>query len=158
MNQAAEVGLSALITGTIASVVSAAALAAFATLENKSPVQPVNATSHWLHGDEAASVPQLDAEHTGVGYATHHASAAFWAVPFEAWQQLRPARSNGELLGNAVAMSAIAALVDYGLTPRRLTPGWELVLSKRSMIGAYAALALGLTVGSLVSRKLRSVA
>jgi hypothetical protein len=39
--------------------------------------------------------------------------------------------------------SAIAAVVDYGLTPHRFTPGWELVLSKRSMAAAYLAMAAG---------------
>lgn len=36
-------------------------------------------------------------------------------------------------------MSAIAAIVDYGIVPKRLTPGWELSLSKKSMAGAFAS-------------------
>jgi hypothetical protein len=155
MNDAAQIGFASLVTGTIASVVSAGALAALAAAEDKSAVQPVNATSHWLHGDAAAAVTDVDVEHTGVGYATHHASAVFWAVPFEAWQHYRPAQSTAELVRDAVAMSAVAAVVDYGLTPRRLTPGWEHVLSKPSMIGAFAALAAGLAVGAMVTRRLR---
>ena len=47
-------------------------------------------------------------------------------------------------LADAVVMSAIAAAVDYGPTPKRFTPGWELVLSRRGMAVAYAAMALGL--------------
>ena len=155
MNGAVQVGVASLVTGTIASVVSTAALAALAKAEDKSAAQPLNATSHWLHGDGAAAVTDVDAEHTGVGYATHHASAVFWAVPFEAWQHYRPAQSNGELIRDAVVMSTLAAVVDYGLTPRRLTPGWELVLRKPSMIGAFAALAAGLAAGAMVTRRLR---
>jgi hypothetical protein len=49
-------------------------------------------------------------------------------------------------------MSAIAAAIDYGATPKRLTPGWELVLSKRSMAATYGAMALGLAAGALVAR------
>jgi hypothetical protein len=148
----ARVGLLALVTGTVASVVSTAALALLAKAEDKSPLQPINATSHWLHGDEAARHDEVDAVHTLLGYATHHASAVFWAVPFETWFAIRPPRSPGKLVRDACAMSVIAAAVDYGATPRRLTPGWELVVSKKSMAATYGAMALGLAAGALVAR------
>jgi hypothetical protein len=151
-NRWLRVGLSALITGTIASIASTAALALLAGTEGKSVVQPTNATSHWLHGGSAASHREPDAAHTLVGYATHHASTLFWAVPFEAWLAFRPPRNTAELLRDACAMSAIAAAVDYGATPRRMTPGWELVLSKRSIAATYGAMALGLAAGAFLAR------
>jgi hypothetical protein len=52
-------------------------------------------------------------------------------------------------------MSAIAAVVDYGITPKQLTPGWELALSRQSMAGAFAGLAQGLAAGAYVSRWVR---
>src|SRR5829696_4182575 len=104
MQQPMQVAASALITGTVASLVSAAALAALARLERKGASQPVNATSHWLHGDQAATVREADLAHTGVGAATHHASALFWAAPFEAWQHTRPARTTNELVRDAAVM------------------------------------------------------
>jgi len=152
MNRWLRIGLSALVTGTAASVVSTAALALLARGEGKSVFQPTNATSHWLHGDSAALHREPDAAHTLIGYATHHASALFWAVPFEAWLTARPPRTTSELLRDACAMSAIAAAIDYGVTPKRLTPGWELVLSKRSMVATFGAMALGLAAGALVAR------
>jgi hypothetical protein len=153
MDSWARVGLSAILTGTVASVVSAATLALLAKVEGKGALQPVNATSHWLHGDRAAAGRRDgDLAHTAVGYATHHASAVFWALPFEAWLARRPSHTPGELLRDAAIMSAIAAAVDYGAAPQRLTPGWELVLSKRSMAATYAALALGLAAGAALSR------
>ena len=100
----------------------------------------------------AASHREPDTAHTLVGYATHHASALFWAVPFETWLAARQPRTTAGLLRDACAMSAIAAAIDYGATPKRLTPGWELVLSKRSMAATYAAMALGLAAGALVAR------
>src|SRR5215210_1117496 len=145
-------GLSALVTGTAASVVSTAALALLAQGEGKSAYQPTNTTSHWLHGDRAASQGEPDAAHTLIGYATHHASALFWAVPFEAWLAARPPRTTAGLLRDACAMSAIAAVIDYGVTPKRLTPGWELVLSRRSMAATYGVIALGLAAGAFVAR------
>ena len=142
----------ALTTGTAASLVSTGALALLARAEGKGALQPTNATSHWLHGDGAARHREADLRHTLVGYGTHHASAMFWALPFQVWLASRPPRSPLELLRDACVMSAIAAAVDYGVTPRRLTPGWELVISKRSMVAAFAALALGLTAGALLAQ------
>lgn len=150
-----QIAASALVTGTVASLVSTAALAALAKCEGRSAVQPTNSTSHWLHGDEAGGRAFADIAHTSVGYATHHVSAVFWALPFELWLAKSPPRSAAELLTKAVATSAAAAAIDYGITPRRLTPGWELTLSKPSMAGAFVSLALGLAAGALVSRELR---
>jgi hypothetical protein len=151
-----QLGISALVTGTVASIVSTATLAGLARSEGKSGVQPTNSTSHWLHGDEAGRRENADIAHTSVGYATHHASAVFWAVPLEVWLAKNPTFSTRELLAKSMATSALAALVDYGVAPRRLTPGWELSLSKPSMVGAFAGLSVGLAAGALVSRELRT--
>ena len=70
-----------------------------------------------------------------------------------AWQRVHPAETAGELMRDALVMSAIAAAVDYGATPKRFTPGWELVLSKAGMAGAYAALALGFAAGGSLDRR-----
>jgi hypothetical protein len=145
---------SALVTGTVASIVSAAALALLAKIERKSALQPVNATAHWLKGDEAAERTTPDAAHTLVGYTTHHTSAVFWSLPFQAWLALRSRTSSPNLLRDAAVMSAIAAAVDYGVVPKRLTPGWELVLSKSSLVVAYIALAVGLFAGARISADL----
>ncbi len=152
MHPSTRIALSALITGTAASLMSTAALALLAKAEGKGALQPTSATSHWLHGDDAASHDEADVAHTLVGYGTHHASALFWALPFQVWLEARPPRDGLELLRDASVMSAIAAAVDYGITPKRLTPGWELVLSKRSMVATFGAMALGLTAGALVAR------
>jgi hypothetical protein len=142
----------ALLTGTVASLASAAALALLAKAEGKGAVQPINATSHWLHGEKAAECNRLDARHTLVGFATHYASAVFWALPFEFWRARRRRPAAGALLRGACVTSAIAAAIDYGVTPKRLTPGWELVLGKRSLAVTYAALAIGLAAGTKLAQ------
>jgi hypothetical protein len=81
-----------------------------------------------------------------LGYGTHHASALLWALPLAAWLAARPPRSSVETLRDASIISAIAPAVDYGMTPKRLTPGWELVFPTRSMFGAFAVLAIGLAL------------
>jgi hypothetical protein len=144
----------ALVTGAVAGLAAAAALALLARTEGRGALQPINATSHWLHGDKAARCDALDARHTLVGFATHCASAVFWALPFEFWRARRRPRAAGTLVRGACATSAIAAAVDYGITPKRFTPGWELVLGTRSLVATYAALALGLVSGSKLAHGL----
>ena len=146
--------VSALVTGTVAGLAAAAALALLAKAEGKGASQPINATSHWLHGDQAAECDELDASHTLLGFATHYASSVFWALPFEFWRAWRRPSTAGALLRGACMTSAVAAAIDYGITPKRLTPGWELVLSKRSMVVAYGVLALGLASGSKLAQAL----
>jgi hypothetical protein len=153
MDKWMRIGLSAFVSGTVASVMSSAALALLAKAEGKGALQPTNATSHWLKGAQAAQRRQADAAHTLLGLATHQASGVFWALPFEAWLSTRARRSSVELLRDATMMSAIAAVVDYGMVPKRLTPGWELVVSKRSLFAAYGALAIGLAVGSRIAEE-----
>ena len=156
MDHSSRIMVSAFVTGSVASVVSTLVLVAMAKIEGKSGARPTNSTSHWLHGESAGRRDGADFAHTAVGYATHHASTFFWALPFEAWLASNPPRSRPELLRDAAVVSAIAAAVDYEITPKRLTPGWELTLTKKSMIGAFASLALGLTAGALLSAHLRS--
>lgn len=146
--------VTALVTGAVASLASAAALAMLAKAEAKGALQPINATSHWLHGEEAARCAELDARHTLIGFATHYASAVFWALPFEFWRAKRRPSSASALLRGACMTSVVAAAIDYGITPKRFTPGWELVLSKRSMVLTYVALALGLASGTKLAQDL----
>jgi len=56
------------------------------------------------------------------------------------------------VLRDAVAVSTFAAVVDYTVTPKRFTPGWEFVLSHRSMAIAYAAMAAGPAGAALASQ------
>ena len=83
----------------------------------------------------------------------HHAATVFWAVLFERWIGARRPLAPLPLLRDALLVSALAAAVDYGATPKRFTLGWEFVLSKRAMAAAYAAMALGLAVGAMSTRR-----
>lgn len=146
-------GTAVLVTGSAASLLSTVGLAMAAEAEGRAPLRPLNATSHWLNGDAAGLFAGADGRHTGVGYATNHAACLFWALPFTAWQRFRPAETPAALMRDALAMSAIAAAVDYGATPKRFTPGWELVLSRAGMAGVYAALAMGFAAGAALDRR-----
>ncbi len=128
----------ALVSGATGCLASVAALALVALVEGKAVAQPLNATSHWRHGDGSARFRGIDAARTGTGLATHFAATCFWAAFFEAWEGRR------RRLGRAAAVSALAATVDYTITPHRFTPGWELVLSRAGMALVYSAMAAGL--------------
>lgn len=142
----------AALCGTMASLASAASLMIASHLEGRSPWQPLNATSHWLWGDQAARIEDADLKHTGAGVVTHHASAMFWGSLFGVWLARQPRRGAAAMLRDASAAAALAAAVDYTLVPKRLRPGWELVLPPRSMTVAFAALALGLACGGLMAQ------
>jgi hypothetical protein len=146
---------SALISGTAAAILSALALAVAGRVEGRAAAQTTNATSHWLHGSRAGAVRDVDVAHTLVGYVTHHASALFWAFLFESFRGLLRPNSLADAAGSAVATSVIAAVVDYGLVPRRVTPGWELVVSKRAIASGYLALAAGLMLGGWLADRMR---
>jgi hypothetical protein len=154
MQDWSQVGLSALVSGTIASLASSVALALLAKAEGKAAPRPINATSHWLHGEGAAKVRGVDAEHTATGYLTHHGACVMWASIMESMLAGRKNVSPSQIALTAAGVSALAAAVDYGITPKRFTPGWEDVLTKKSMAGAYAAMAAGLGVGCILTSKM----
>jgi hypothetical protein len=154
MQTLAKTVRSAVITGTVASLTSTVALVLVARLEGKAALQPLNATSHWLHGRKAADFRGVDLSRTATGYATHHAATIFWALFFARWMAVRRPDGTLPLVKDAVLMAAIAAAVDYGATPKRFTPGWELVLSKQAMAAIYLAMAAGFVAGTLLDEQL----
>jgi hypothetical protein len=126
-----------LMTGAAASLSSVGVLGVLAKVEGRDAVQPVNATSHWLHGEGAGHSRDVDASHTLVGFATHCAASVFWSALFLRLRKARPERSP---VPDALGVAALAAVVDYALVPKRLTPGWEAVLSPASIALAYVAM------------------
>ena len=138
--------------GAGAALASAAVAAAVARAEGKGALQPLNATSHWLHGTEAGRVRGVDAAHSGVGIGTHVLSALFWAVPYAIWLDSKPGRSEAEIVAGAAVTATVAAAVDYLVMPRRLTPGWELAIGRPGVAATFVGLGLGLAGGTLAAR------
>ncbi len=120
-----------------------AVLALVAQWQSRHPVRVVNSTSHWWLGDEGARTAAVDARHTVTGFAIHSAASLLWAAVFEAVRETGPRRP---LWTDAVALSALAALVDYAIVPRRLTPGWEKVVTPGGIACAYATMAISLVI------------
>ncbi len=142
--------LRVLLSGSLASITAALTLAAASKREGHRAAVPLNATSHWLHGDSAAAYCGVDWPHTGVGYATHNSATLMWAGVFEGLRQSSCRADLGAVARDAAIAATAAAIVDYTITPHRLTPRWELAVSKRSMALAYAAMAAGFVVSEFL--------
>ena len=143
-----------LVSGAASSVVSTAALALLGRGEAGSAYAPTNAVSHWIWGDEAAKHDGFSLKYTITGYVIHHLSATFWSVLFERLAGEKLDRKDLRVtLAASAATSAIACFADYNLTPKRLHPGYEKRLSKKSLAGVYAAFAVGLALGAIALRR-----
>jgi hypothetical protein len=146
-----DVAEDSLRTGTIAGVATTIAIAACGQAEERNAVAPLNAISHILWGDRAASQDDVSAEYTLTGLALNGAAVISWAALFEMLfgGKAKQGDMAMSLLGGA-ATAALAYVVDYYVVPERLTPGFEKRLSDRSLLAIYAVLALSLGVGGLL--------
>lgn len=145
--------IAAALAGTVATVVVVTALGALARSPGKNAVQPINATSHWVHGPRAGRKRHADLRHTGTGFLTNHLASIFWALPLQFLVSRKSPAS--DVAAKAAVISGLAALVDYRLMPKRLTPGWEHALGKRGVAAGFAALAVGLFAGTLIAQRAR---
>ena len=139
---------------------SAAALAVFIAVtvmgrrDSGSAVAPINASSHVLWGDEAASVEKVTLKHTLPGAAINLGAAFWWAVVFrKLFGQSVDHRGAAAAMAGGVATAGLAYAVDYHLLPRRLTPGWEQRISSRSLAMSLAAMGIGLGLGAVIARR-----
>ena len=137
-------------SGSWASLASTGALAAAGTRDCGSAFAPVNAVSHWLWKDKAIRQNTGSLRYTASGYVIHHLASIFWAHLFEALAgTVRRPRSQTEVLLDAAAVSALAAVIDLRCTPERLTPGFERRLKPVPLTGVYIAFGLGLALHAL---------
>jgi hypothetical protein len=142
------------VTGAVADLAVGAAIAVFGRRDSGSAIAPVNASSHALWGDEAAHVEQITLRHTLPGLLINAGAGIWWALVF---QKLFGAASDRHGLPAAVAggaaTAALSYIVDYHLVPRRLTPGWELRISRRSLFMSLGAMGAGLAAGALLAAR-----
>jgi hypothetical protein len=147
----------AAVSGSLASVCSAGALALAGRRESNGPAAPINATSQWVWGQrEALGADRPDRRHTVIGYLVHHFAASFWAVLHARALADRPIASRpAPALAAAATTAALAAVVDLKFTPERFTPGFQHRVSTPALVAVYACFALGLGLGSLAVRNAR---
>jgi hypothetical protein len=159
-----------LLSGSLASLFSTLVIARRSKADGGNLYCGTNATSHWIWGERAYHRKGVSVRYTLVGYLIHHICSVFWATIFTAWrswrltQRLKRNKSGGEVvvapppgkrslqrgrdLGESFVMAALAATVDYTITPHRLRPGYERHLKRPSLVAVYAAFGLGLAAGT----------
>jgi hypothetical protein len=143
----------AAVSGSIASVLSAAYLVRAGERRDQ-PAAPVNAVSHWFFGRRSLQRDEPSLLYTLTGYLTHHAASLFWAaIHAKLWGARQEAKRPLPAAAGAVAAAGAACFVDYQLTPKRFTPGFEHRLARPEMARVYACFALGLMIGSLLMKK-----
>jgi hypothetical protein len=139
------------VTSAVASIATGAALMVLGERQGRGALRPIDASSHWLYGDKEASGADVPIDRTAVGLATNYFATMFWSFLMEKWLGPRK-RTLPEMALAGGSTAALAAVIDYVFMPRRLSPGWELALTRKSMAGAFAAMAAGLTAGALDAR------
>jgi hypothetical protein len=144
----------ALTTGLVAGTAAAAVAGWRASAEGSTVFAPLNAVTHCLWPRRALRETRFSARFTLTGLAIHQASSIFWAVLCEALNA-RLSRdaavvSPVAIVTAATATAAAAYVVDYHVVPERITPGFDIHLSKRSLAGVYVALAAGLAGAALL--------
>ncbi|MCG2593240.1 hypothetical protein LZ009_10650 [Ramlibacter sp. XY19] len=142
-----------IVSGSLAAMCSAGYLA-WAGRQRGMPAAPLNAVSHWLFGNAALASDEASLRYTLTGYLTHHAASIFWGtLHARAWGAEPAHKEPLPALAGAAAAAGVACFVDYQLTPRRLTPGFEHRLGKPELAEVYVFFALGLAAGSLLMRR-----
>ena len=136
-----------IVSGCLSGLAVAAVAAWRARVEGRSAWRPINGMSHMVWGRRAAVQERVTVRFTGAGLLLNGFACGCWAWLYRLMHPLRPGpfpfvRS----AGRAIGVSALAYVTDYYLVPRRLTPGFELTLSRRSFPWVYGALAAGLVV------------
>ena len=147
--------LTILCAGTVASLASA--LTAMAMARLRGPRRPAAAQRHQPLAARRAGGTGPRAHRPGERGRPRHPPhlRPVLGGALQPVADREPDRSTGEIVGGAAATAALAACVDYGTMPRRLTPGWELSLSPRGVGVTFVGLALGLAGGALLARALR---
>lgn len=142
-------------TGMTSGLLSAAVLAWRGQRERSRPLAPLNAPSHWFWGDRALRRDGASWRYTAVGMLTHQASSLLWGAVYAMLQRRRQHPTPATVVMDAAAVTAVAAVVDLAVVPKRLTPGFERRLSREGLIWVYGAFAIGLALGGMATLRRR---
>ncbi len=144
--------LPVIATGVAGGLGSALGLVAASLAARESPVAPLNASAHWLLGEGAAQAPGPAWPETAAGLATHFGATTFWAAVLFGAARLTRATRPAARWTAAGAVTLGAGVVDYGILPRSLSPGWHLVLPPAGVAAGFLGMGLGLGLGLAACR------
>jgi hypothetical protein len=135
-------------TGLVSGIVSGAAAAVFSRLRNRRAAPAINAVSHIAWGGEPPAEVGAGGRNLIVGRTLHLGAAMFWAAFFEGLFGRDARRDPAAAWAAGGGVATAAFLTDYIVVPRRLRPGMEDFLSRRGLIGVYAALGAGFALAA----------
>lgn len=144
-----EILARAAAAGSFAGLVTTAAVAAAGARYTGSAAAPINATSHVLWGDDAGRTDAVDVKHTLPGVLINVGAGVFWALVHALVLERLPRRDRATAAASGAAVAGLAYVVDYHLIPRRLSPGWELRLPRKSVALGFVVLGLSLAAAGL---------
>lgn len=142
------------ISGTISGALMGVVIGLVSRRETGRATYGLNAISHMAWGGRAGRRRDWSVEHTGLGLALNQLACLFWSGCLEAMVDDRRPASPARTAMEAIGMAGVAYVVDYHVVPRRFTPGFELVLPRRSYPLLYAGLAVSLWAGLAARRRL----
>jgi hypothetical protein len=146
--------LNTLITGGIASLATTVAASLFSKAEGKSAARPINAVSHIAWGEEATHRSEPSVKYTLTGALLNTAAVMSWGLVQEVLLgRFARKKSVPKALAAGAAVSGLAYVTDYHVVPKRLTPGFEDTLNKKSLAGIYAVLAVSLALGAMLANR-----
>ncbi len=143
----------ALISSALTGAATTAVALLLSAKDTGHPAAALNATSHILWGDQAASVDGADYQHTVVGGALNASAVALWSTIHSLLPKPQSALAR---LRNAALVAAAAYVTDYYVVPKRLTPGFEKRLSGPSLFGMYLTLAASLALAGVTTTESKS--
>ena len=145
--------IAALPPATLAAVLSTAILLWRGRRDTGHAVAPINAVSHWFWPAQATRRNEPSWKHTGTGVALHVGSSLLWSTVYGWLRARRRAPTATNAVVDAAAVTAVAAVVDLAVVPKRLTPGFEQRLAKPSLAAVYGGFALGLALGGTLAMR-----
>ncbi len=156
MRSATELIEDTLWSGAIATATTTAAASLCGQLEEGESIAPLNAISHILWGDEAATHEAASVKYTMPGVVLNAGAVTGCAGVHELlFGGRRRPKSLAGALASGAAVSALAYVTDYYIVPNRLTPGFEKRLSNQSLAGIYTTLAVSLGAASWLRNSIR---
>jgi len=142
-----------LCTGATAGIATTLAVAASGERDQGEAIAPINAISHIVWGDEAATHDEISFKYTATGLALNAAAVMSWAAMHEFFFGKVSRESLACAFAGGAVISSVAYVTDYHVVPPRLMPGFEKRVAPRSMLPIYASLAIGLGLGSWLQRR-----
>jgi len=126
-------------TGFALAAATNAAIMLASDTENGAPWAALNSVAHIVDGDDKEQPTAYSPRESLLGVFVNGTAMCAWGVLYEGALLVTKTRSS---IFTALLGTTAAYLIDYKVVPKQFTPGIEKRLSHRSVLIAYAALAL----------------